>query len=84
MEEAKEKELYQIARWYESKAIPIDWNKVPEEIISDISSDLLYDHLSYSEKGGISKKTVLYFKKVKKFRKDITKKYETPNMIFGI
>lgn len=84
MEEAKEKELYQIAKWYESKAIPIDWNKVPEEIISDISSDLLYDHLSYSEKCGISKKTVLYFRKVKKFRKDITKKYETTNIIFGI
>ena len=84
MKEVKEKDLYQIAKWYESRAIPIDWNKVPEEIISDISSDLLYNHLSYSRLEGISEKTVLYFRKVKKFRKDITKKYEMDNIIFGI
>ena len=84
MTETKEKDLYQIARWYESKVIPIDWNKVPEDIISDISSDLMCDHLSYSREEGISKKTVLYFRKVKKFRKDITKKYETDRIIFGI
>lgn len=82
--EDKEKKLYQIARWYESKAIPIDWNKVPDEIIDVIPSDLLYDYLSYSRKDGITKKTVLYFRKVKKFRKDITKKYETDTIIFGI
>jgi len=82
--EDKEKKLYQIARWYESKAIPIDWNKVPDEIIDEIPSDLLYDYLSYSCKDGITKKTVLYFRKVKKFRKDITKKYETDTIIFGI
>ena len=82
--EDKEKKLYQIAKCYESKVIPIDWNKVPEEIINDIPSDLLYDHLSYSDKEGITKKTVLYFRRVKKFRKDITKKYETDSIIFGI
>lgn len=79
-----EKELYQISRWYESKAIPIDWNMVPDEVISNVSPDLLEDRLSYSQKDGIQEKTVLYFRKVKKFRKDITKKYETPEMIFGI
>ena len=80
----EDKELYQIAMWYESKAIPIDWNKLPEEIIEKISSDFLCNRLSYSKECGISKKTVLYFRKVKKFRKDIEDKYETPDIIFGI
>ena len=80
----EDKELYQIAMWYESKAIPIDWNRLPEEIINNIDSDFLCDKLSYEKNCGISKKTVLYFRKVKKFRKDITEKYETTNIIFGI
>lgn len=79
-----EKELYQIAKWYEYKAIPIDWNKVPDEVISSISPDFLYDKLSYSKTEGICKKTILYFRKVKKFRKDIKNKFETSNLVFGI
>ena len=80
----EDKELYQIAKWYESKVIPIDWNRLPDEIINNIDPDFLYDKLSYSKSCGVDKKTVLYFRKVKKFRKDITKKYETSNIIFGI
>lgn len=79
-----EKELFQIAKWYESKAIPIDWNILPDDLISEVSSDYLEDKLAFSKECGVTKKTVLYFRKVKKFRKDIQNKYETPNIIFGI
>lgn len=79
-----DKELYQIARWYESKSFPVEWNKLPDDLISAISSDFLCDKLSYSKSDGICKKTVLYFRKVKKFRKDIKNKFETSDLIFGI
>jgi hypothetical protein len=78
------KELYQIARWYESKAIPIDWNRLPDDVISSIPSDFMCNKLSYSREKGIDTKTVLYFRKVKKFRKDIENRFETPEIIFGI
>lgn len=78
-----EKELYQIAMWYESKSFPIEWNKLPDELIDSISSDYIEDRLSYSKDNGIGVKSVLYFRKVKKFRKDIENKYETENLIFG-
>lgn len=79
-----EKELYQIATWYESRAIPIDWNKLPDDVINNISSDLLCNRLSYSKEKGICEKTVIYFRRVKKFRKDIKNQYETDTLIFGI
>ena len=79
-----EKELFQIAKWWESKAIPIDWNLLPDDLITNVSSDYLEDKLSFSKECGISKKTVLYFRKVKKFRKDIHDKYETDKIVFGI
>lgn len=79
-----DKELYQLSRWYESKAIPIDWNKLPDDVITNTPSDFLCNKLSYSKEKGICTKTVLYFRKVKKFRKDIENKYETEAIIFGI
>lgn len=79
-----DKELYQISAWYESKAIPIDWNKLPDDVINNVSSDLLCNRLSYSKEKGICKKTVIYFRRVRKFRKDIKSQYETDTLIFGI
>ena len=79
-----DKELYQISNQYESNAIPIEWNKLPDDIINNISSELLYNKLSFSKEKGICEKTVIYFRKVKKFRKDIKNKYETDILILGI
>lgn len=80
----KEKELYQIAMWYDFKAIPIDWNKLPDGVIDSVPSDFVCDKLSFSKNGEIGKKTIIYFRKVKKFRKDIKNKYETADIIFGV
>lgn len=79
----EEKELYQLTDRWGEKALPIDWNKLPDEIIGEIPSDCFFNILSYSDKDGLNSKTVVYFRKVKKFRKG-TQEYTRNNIIIGI
>lgn len=79
----EEKELYQLTDRWGEKALAVDWNKLPDEIIGQIPSDYFFNILSYSEKDGINSKTVIYFRKVKKFRKGTTE-FKSNNIIIGI
>lgn len=79
MEEEKIK--LQIADIWQTKIFPIDWNKLPEDVIKAIDPGYFRDTLSWN--GEINLKTVVYFRKVKKFRKDI-KQFEKDDVIFGI
>ena len=77
-----EKLMLQVSDEWGDKAFPLDWNMLPEDIMDKVSPDYYYNILSYSN-GEIKEKTVIYFRKVKKFRKGITA-YEQPDVIFGI
>lgn len=79
----KECELYQLTDRWGDKAFPIDWNKIPEDIISNMPPDCFFNILSYSDKEGLNSKTVIYLRKVKKFRKG-TVEYKNDNIIIGI
>lgn len=71
----------QIADFWQTKIFPIDWNKLPEDVIKAIDPGYFRDILCWN--GEINLKTVVYFRKVKKFRKDI-KQFEKEDVIFGV
>lgn len=83
MEETKL--LYQIAYHDGKDAFFVEWNKLPDEVLEKVTkTTYLYDISYYSASTGTIKTlTVVYFRKVKKFRKGI-KQFETDNIIFGI
>mgnify|MGYP003299082202 CR=1 FL=1 len=64
-------------------SFPIDWNMLPNEILSALSNGDFDTELSF-DGTDIIYKTVVYFRIVKKFRKNITKKVKYNNIIFGI
>jgi len=79
-----EEELYQISDEFGNKAFPIDWNKLPNKLIEKLNSDDFCNIMSYSKKDNkLTFKTVVYFRKVKKFRKNITE-IKNDNIIFGV
>lgn len=85
-----EKELYQISDRYGDKSFPIDFSDLPEEValaVDELDGDYgyVYEVLSYSPKSGLDWKDVVYFRKVKKFRKGLNQ-YEVKdsNIIWGV
>lgn len=78
-----EKCRYQIADGYNSRDIAIDWENLPESVLDKISGDYYYNVPSYSKSKGLRLKTVIYFRKVSKFRKGILE-IEHDGIIFGV
>ena len=68
----EEKEKFQISDGYNGKDMAIDWEKLPSEISDTISGDYFYNILFYDRISGIETKTVVFFRKVSKFRKGIS------------
>ena len=62
---------YQISDGYNSKDLAINWECLPEKIINNISGDYFYGIFAYSGDESINNMTVVYFRKVSKFRKGI-------------
>ncbi|MBP3732304.1 MAG: hypothetical protein J6I84_03580 [Bacilli bacterium] len=64
---------YQICKRTDKSALPVDWYLLPkaEEVLGEIDPSLLYNVLKATETGDIEVGTVMYFRPVKKFRKDI-------------
>ncbi len=79
-----EKKLYQITDSWGKDACPIDWNKLPDELIENINTDYIYNTLAYSSESKINVKSIIYFRPVKKFRKNITEYEGENNIVFGI
>ena len=82
-----EKIRYQICTVSGLNATPIDWNKLPEDLINKLLDEKKYmmvNKKSYSSEKEINEKTVVYFRKVSKFRKDITEYPGIGNIVFGI
>lgn len=79
-----EKKLYQITDSWGKDACPVDWNKLPDELIENIKSEYIYNTLAYSTEDKINVKTVIYFRPVKKFRKNIKEYNGENNIVFGI
>lgn len=78
-----EKIMAQIADPWGSKAFPVEKDKLPEDLVKNVSSDYIYEELACSETGAAVYKSVLYFRIVKRFRKGIDI-YDTEKVIFGI
>jgi hypothetical protein len=79
----EEKYKYQIANSYNSNNIAIDWEKLPEKVLDYIPGDYYYNIPSYSKRNGVGIKTVIFFRKVSKFRKGI-REIEHDGIIFGV
>jgi hypothetical protein len=80
----EDKIRYQITDAYGRDACPVDWNKLPDELIDNIKSESVYNTLAYSTENKINVKSVIYFRPVKKFRKNITEYDGENNIVFGI
>lgn len=82
----EEKILYQITTNTNNKKddIVLDWGRIPNKLLTKIPSKLLYTELAYSEKDGLTLKTVAHFKKVKKFKKGVEKSDIGNNIILGV
>lgn len=84
--EEKNTEIYcQIERMKRKSdnSFPVDWNMLPNDIISNLTNEDFDTILSYDKKE-LSYKTVVYFKTVKCFKKSIIKKVKQNNIVFGI
>lgn len=79
-----EKKLYQITDEWGKDACPVDWNKLPDELIENVKSSDVYNILAYSTEDKINVKSVIYFRPVKKFRKNIKEYNGENNIVFGI
>lgn len=80
----EEKTLYQLADPWNVGAFPISWGKLPDEVIKNLNYENFSSALSYSAKeSSLNYVTVVYFRKVKKFRKNITP-VEYGEIIFGV
>jgi len=79
-----EKKLYQITDSWGRDACPVDWNKLPDELIENVKSEYVYNTLAYSTEDKIIVKSVIYFRPVKKFRKNIKEYNGENNIVFGI
>lgn len=79
-----EKKLYQITDEWGKDACPVDWNKLPDELIENVKPSDVYNILAYSTKDKINVKSVIYFRPVKKFRKKIKEYNGENNIVFGI
>lgn len=77
-----EKLMYQVDYRWNEKSIPVDWSKLPDDLISVIQQNHLYTVMCYGD-SGLSQKTVVYFRKVKKFRKGITE-FKDGDIVFGV
>lgn len=73
----------QLAFEWGDKAFPIDWNRLPSEIMDKIPPEYYCNVLSWVKEKEIREKTVVYFRQVKKFKKGIVE-YKDDNIIFGI
>jgi hypothetical protein len=80
----EEKSMYQISNGTGSTDIAIPWSSLPDELISKISGDYYKTIKVFSKKTGcLEDSMVIYFRKVKKFRKGIVP-FELPEIIFGV
>ena len=83
----EEKIKYQICDCNGDKATPIDWNKLPEDVVNrllDDKKEFMYNKKAYSVENQVNEKTVVYFRKVSKFKKGITEYPGGDKIIFGI
>lgn len=76
------KQKYIIVDDESSESFPIDWTKLPEDIIDDIPGKCLYNVLSCKSDGSIIERTVIFLRPVRKFSRG-TKKYDLGDIVIG-
>ena len=70
---------------FSSESIPINWNKLPQEVIDDIPYWYFENVYSIRKDGSISEKTVVYVEPTDNLDEDYDLIYEiNDNLIFGI
>jgi hypothetical protein len=60
---------YQICFRDDDFSFYIDWNKIPQDIITEIEPEYLSDIMYFDSGGFISEKSVVFFKSVKRFKR---------------
>lgn len=81
--ESSEKIMAQVSYPWGSKAFPVEWNKLPEELIKKINRDDVYEELCCSDTGEPVLRSVIYFRIVKRFRTGV-ELIDTDKVIFGV
>ena len=75
---------YQICFRGEEGYLPVDWDKLPDEIFDNILPEYIYNVLSLSDEGNLNIKSVVYFRPVKRFEKHIIPIQADGDIIFGV
>lgn len=77
------KEMYQVTQKGKRGGIPIDWYKLPEGVIEKVDPEFIYNMYALGD-DGIYQKSVIYLRKVSKFRKGLTEFEYSDNIILGV
>ena len=78
------KQKYQVCERNKKDALPVDWNKLPEEIFDEILPEFIYNVMSLDDQGFVGMKSVVYFRPVKRFGKDVYTTFEVDELEFGV
>ena len=76
-------ELYQITENRSSSCVAIGWDKLPSSVMSHIPASRVQTVMAYGKESGMVWKSVVLFRKVNKFRKDINQ-IVVDNITFGV
>jgi len=77
------KQKYQICKRDHKLAVPVDWRNLPNDLIKKINPELIYNVLGVKETGDLEIRSVLFFRPVDNFKKDIIT-FTVDKIEFGI
>lgn len=77
------KELYQITQKGKRGGIPCDWYKLPGDAIERISPEYIHTVLAFDDQG-LFLKSIVYLRKVSKFRKGLKEFKYSDSIVFGL
>lgn len=77
------KQKYILSESHIPGTFPVDWTKIPEDVIEEIPGRYLYNVLSVRGDGSLTEKTVLYLQPTSSFKRG-SKKYDLGDIIIGV
>lgn len=78
----EDKPKYQLTDQFGSRAVAIDSDLVPKDVLKEICPEFWYDVLSFDGEKVVLE-SMIFFRKVKEFRKS-AKVFEKDDIIFGV
>lgn len=80
---SEEKTLLQLSYIWGQNATPVDWDVLPDEVKEKVEEDY-YITIKYTPEEGLKYSRIVYFRKVKKFKKGITEINFNDNVVLGV